>query len=125
MFKQIVVGVDEREGGRDAVPLAKNLLALDGELTLAHVVAGDPHFYRGASEASERERASQLLERTCEETGVHAILRWRGSPSVGRGLHELCEVIGADFLVLPRAAGAIEAHEAREGDRELAIASKG
>ena len=34
MFKQIVVGVDEHEGGRDAVALAKNLLARDGELTL-------------------------------------------------------------------------------------------
>ena len=36
MFKRIVVGVDEHEGGRDAIALAKNLLASDGELTLAH-----------------------------------------------------------------------------------------
>jgi hypothetical protein len=34
MFKQIVVGVDEYEGGRDAVALAHNLLARDGELTI-------------------------------------------------------------------------------------------
>jgi nucleotide-binding universal stress UspA family protein len=103
MFKQVVVGVDEHEGGRDAVALAKNLLARDGELTLAYVFAGDPHVYRGASaafEASERERARELLERTREEIGVQANLRWRGSPSVGRGLHELCEVIGADLLVV-------------------------
>jgi hypothetical protein len=51
MFKQVVVGVDEHEGGRDAVALAKNLLARDGELTLAYVFAGDPHVYRGASAA--------------------------------------------------------------------------
>ena len=103
MLKQVVVGVDEHEGGRDAVALAKNLLARDGELTLAYVFAGDPHVYRGASaafEASERERARELLERTREEIGVQANLRWRGSPSVGRGLHELCEVIGADLLVV-------------------------
>jgi nucleotide-binding universal stress UspA family protein len=103
MFKQIVVGVDEHEGGRDAIALAKNLLARDEELTLAYVFVGEPHVYRSAPpafEASERERARELLERTCEETGVQADLRWRGSPSVGRGLHELCEVIGADLLVV-------------------------
>ena len=103
MFKQIVVGVDERDGGRDAVALAKSLRARDGELTLAYIFAGDPHLYRGASaafEASERERARELLERTRKEMGVHGGLRWRGSPSVGRGLHELCEVIGADLLVV-------------------------
>ena len=29
MFKRIVVGVDEHEGGRDAIALAKTLLASD------------------------------------------------------------------------------------------------
>lgn len=103
MFKQIVVGVDEREGGRDAIALAKQLLAPDGELTLAYVYTGDPHVYRSTSaayEASERERARELLGRARDEAGVLAHLRWRGSPSVGRGLHELCEVIGADLLVV-------------------------
>jgi hypothetical protein len=37
MFKNLLIGVDEREGGRDAIALAKTLLAADGELTLAHV----------------------------------------------------------------------------------------
>lgn len=92
MFKQIVVGVDENDGGRDAIALAKRLLARDGVLTLAYIFAGDPYVYRGASaayEASERERALELLEAAREESGVQANLRWRGSPSVGRGLHEL------------------------------------
>ena len=103
MFRQIVVGVDEDKGSRDAIAVAKRMLARDGELTLAHVHTGDPHIYRGASaayEASARERALELLERTREETGVEAHLRWRRSHSVGRGLHELCEVIGADLLVV-------------------------
>ena len=103
MFKQIVVGVDENDGGRDAIALAKRLLARDGVLTLAYIFAGDPHVYRGAAaayEASERERALELLEAARGETGVQANLRWRGSPSVGRGLHELCEAIGADLLVV-------------------------
>jgi nucleotide-binding universal stress UspA family protein len=101
MFRQIVVGVDGREGGRDAVALAKLLVAPDGELTLAHVFPGDAYSYRGASaarEASERERAEALLETVREETGVEAHLRELGSSSVGRGLHELCEVIGPDLL---------------------------
>ena len=103
MFKQIVVGVDEHEARRDAIALAKNLLARDGELTLAYVYPGDAHAYRGSSapyEAGEREGARELLEKVRKETEVEAHLRWRESPSVGRGLHELCEVIGADLLVV-------------------------
>ena len=103
MFRRIIVGVDGREGGRDAVALAKLLVAADGELTLAYVFPGDAHAYRGASaahEASERERAEALLETVREETGVEAHLRGLGSSSVGRGLHELCEAIGSDLLIV-------------------------
>lgn len=103
MFKQIVVGVDGRAGGRDAIALAKVLVTEGGELTLAHVVPGDAHAYRGASaayEAPEAERAEALLETVREETGVEAHLRWRGASSVGRGLHELCELIGADLVTV-------------------------
>jgi nucleotide-binding universal stress UspA family protein len=60
MFKHIVVGVDGREGGRDAVALARLLGAMGGKLTLAHVVARDAHAYRGANgapEASDEGRA--------------------------------------------------------------------
>jgi nucleotide-binding universal stress UspA family protein len=103
MFRQIVIGVDERVGIRDAIALARRLLGKNGELTLVHVCAGDPHIYRGASAAyaaGERERALELLKRTRAQAGVHAHLRWRASPSVGRGLHELCELVGADLLVV-------------------------
>jgi nucleotide-binding universal stress UspA family protein len=103
MFRQIVIGVDERVGSRDAIALASRLLAKDGELSLAHVYAGDPHIYRGVSApfaAGERERAIDLLERIRAQTGIRAHLRWQTSPSVGRGLHELCELIGADLLVV-------------------------
>jgi nucleotide-binding universal stress UspA family protein len=103
MFRHIVVGVDEHEGGRDAIALARNLLAPGGEITLAYVYAGDPHIYRGASaayEAVERERVVELLEKTREQAQIEAGLRYMGSPSVGRGLHELAEREGADLLVL-------------------------
>jgi nucleotide-binding universal stress UspA family protein len=102
MFKQIVVGVDGRAGGRDAVALAKLLVAAGGELTLAHVVRGDAYAWLGglADEAPEVERAKALLTTVREEAGVEAHLRWRGSSSVGRGLHELCELIGADLVTV-------------------------
>jgi nucleotide-binding universal stress UspA family protein len=103
MFKQIVVGVDGREGGRDAVALAKLLVAAGGELTLAHIVPGDAHADPGAGaahEAPEAEGAETLLETVREETGVEAHLRWHRSSSVGRGLHELCELVGADLVAV-------------------------
>jgi nucleotide-binding universal stress UspA family protein len=103
MFKQIVVGVDEHEGGRDAVALAKNLLGPDGELTLAYVYPADSFVHwsaHAALDASEREQASELLEKTRAEAGVHARLASRRSSSVGRGLHELAESIKADLLVV-------------------------
>ena len=61
MFKQIVAGVDGQEGGRDAMALAKRLLGPEGELTLAHVYAGDPRAHGSASAASE---AAKQLART-------------------------------------------------------------
>jgi len=103
MFRQVVVGVEEDKGSRDAIAIARKLLAGDGAFTLAHVYTRHPHVYRGVSpthESSERERALELLERTREEGGVPANLRVPVAHSVGRGLHELCEEIGAD----PRAA---------------------
>jgi nucleotide-binding universal stress UspA family protein len=103
MFKRIVVGVDGHEGGRDAIALAKNLLAQDGELALAHVLAHDGHGYRGPSadyEASGWASAAELLEKVRDEAGIDARLRWRVSGSVGRGLHELSELTGADLLAV-------------------------
>jgi hypothetical protein len=88
MFKHIVVGVDGREGGREAVALARLLVAAGGKLTLAYVVARDAHAYRGTSgapEASDGGRAEALLEAVRGETDVDAHLRWYGSSSVGRG----------------------------------------
>ena len=58
---------------------------------------------RGSSpafEAAEQERSRQLLEAAGTEAGIDARLAWIGSPSVGRGLHELAERRGADLLVV-------------------------
>jgi nucleotide-binding universal stress UspA family protein len=103
MFKNVIVGVDGQEGGRDAIALARILRAQDGALTLAYVYHGDPHVWRGSSppyEAAEEERTRELLEQAREEAGMEAQLRMHGSPSAGRGLHELAEAAGADLLVI-------------------------
>jgi len=101
IFKQIVVGVDEHQGGRDPIALAKNLLARDGELTLAHVYAGDPHIRRSATAADEAaERALELLENAQREAEIQAGLSYIRSHSVGHGLHKLAERQGADLLIL-------------------------
>lgn len=103
MFKNVIVGVDGQEGGRDAIALAKFLRAEDGELTFAYVYNGDEHVWRGSSaayDAVEIERSRELLERERDRAGIDARLRWRGSPSVGRELHELAEATAADLLVI-------------------------
>jgi nucleotide-binding universal stress UspA family protein len=103
MFRNVLVGVDERPGGRDAIALAKDLVAEDGELTLAYVHLGDPKPTRGSSpafDAAEQERSRELLEAARAEAGIEAAVLWTGSPSVGRGLHELAERQRTDLLVV-------------------------
>ena len=103
MFKNVIVGVDDRQGGRDAIALAKELVAKDGKLALAYVHLGDQRPVRGSSGAfqeSERQRPLDLLADARDEAEVQAELLPAGSPSVGRGLHELAESKGADLLVV-------------------------
>lgn len=103
MFSNILVGVDRDGGGRDAIALAAKLGGVGAELTLAHIYLGDARFVPESGQDRalvERERARELLESACTQTGVDAHSRWSESSSVGRGLHELCEQIGADLLVV-------------------------
>src|SRR5581483_6068776 len=103
MYANVLVGVDQELGGRDAIALATELLADGGALTLAHVHNGYPMVGRGASpvyEAAERTRAVDVLQTARTNAGVDADLRPVGAASVGRGLHELAETLHADLLVV-------------------------
>lgn len=104
MFRKIVVGVNEEyRGARDAITLAERLLAPGGELTLLHVYPARGPVYPGVAatvEAPAREAARALLERAQGDAGVRSDLRWRAADSLGQGLHELCEIAGADLLVV-------------------------
>jgi nucleotide-binding universal stress UspA family protein len=103
MFRQVLVGIDERELGADALALARRLMADDAALTLAHVSTDDPRIYRAASagfEQSERRHGTELLEEARLQSGMDAGVRYIASTSVGRGLHEVAEDVHADLLVV-------------------------
>ena len=103
MFSKVLIGVDGEEGGRDAIALARLLVSRDGELTVAYVFGEeprDPGTRSGRSVASIRQHAVEVLGRACAEAQIEAHVRWRGSSSVGRGLHELAEITEADLLVV-------------------------
>jgi nucleotide-binding universal stress UspA family protein len=105
MFRHVIVGVDGGPTGRDAVALAKLLVAQDGELALAHVYELTP--YRGASGAygpAQHAESTALLEQAREAAGLDAELVDITASSVGRGLHYLSETREADLLVVGSSA---------------------
>ena len=100
MFTNVLIGIDGRQGGRDAFALALQLAEREATMTLAHVCT--PILGRGAVEALkwQRAEAQNLLEREHKLAGVDAHLAVRDPFPVGRGLHELAEQQRADLLVV-------------------------
>jgi nucleotide-binding universal stress UspA family protein len=91
MFKDVLVGVDGRPNGRDAIALARLLMDPDAQLTLAHA-HGDG---QGASEEADR-----LLEQERAGAEVQASLLGLAAAKPGQGLHEQAERQGAELLVV-------------------------
>ncbi len=103
MFERILVGVDGKEGGRDAIALAKQLVSQQGRVTLAHIYPGEPFVWRGGNPAywpMEEEEVVAMLDAARSEAGIEADLRYRAAQPVGRRLHELAEDAKADLLVV-------------------------
>jgi nucleotide-binding universal stress UspA family protein len=103
VFNNVIVGVDEQPGSRDAIALAKNLVAEAGELTLVHVYHDGTMPVRSSNpgvQAAERERSLALLGVARDEAQVQAGRICIGSPSVGQGLHQLAERQQADLVVI-------------------------
>ncbi len=92
MFDNVLVGVDGRPGGRDAIALATQLMDPDGRLTLVHVHHGEV--------AEERGDTRELLERERDRAGVEAELVSAVAANPGRGLHQQADERGADLLVV-------------------------
>ena len=101
MFANVLVGVDGRQGGRDAVALALKLAAPEARLTLAHIY-GNWLVGRGASLAlpARRKQSAALLARERELAGVVAALVSFGDILAARGLRELAERQRAHLLVV-------------------------
>ena len=100
MFKNVLVGVDGRQGGHDAIAFAKQLAAPDAGLVFGHVcpvLAG-----RGAGLALplERQDAEEMLAREREATATEAELVTAIDSPAGRGLQWLAEQVGAELLVV-------------------------
>ncbi len=103
MFKNVLVGVDGRPSGRDAIALASRLTDPDGKLTLAHVHSGDlrpSHAIAPGLVAEEREGSHKLLEEERTAADIKAELVSIVSMSPGRGLHEQAEEQNADVIVV-------------------------
>lgn len=103
MFENVLVGVDGRPYGRDAVALAAQLTGPAGKLTLAHVRPGELHPLHAITPhvlAEEREASLQLLERERADSHVQAELVSVVAASPGAGLHRQAEEQDADLLVV-------------------------
>lgn len=106
-FRDVIVGVDGREGGRDAIALGRLLVAPTGRLTLAHVREGglappsaDDVAFEAEIDAAPVAESQKLLEREREAAGVAAELIDVVDRHVGPGLHKLAERERADLLVV-------------------------
>jgi nucleotide-binding universal stress UspA family protein len=99
VFGKVLVGVDGRPSGRDAIALARRLVDRDGELTLVHI-HGSELMPSSSFGIEQREHSQRLLEEERKITGCTARLESRSASSVGRGLHELAEEADADLLVV-------------------------
>lgn len=103
MFKNVLVGVDGRPNGRDAIALASQLIDRDGKLTLAHVHSGELRVSHAISPEvvrKEREWSKKLLEDERAAANVDAELISIVSGTPGRGLHQQADDQDADLLVV-------------------------
>jgi nucleotide-binding universal stress UspA family protein len=103
-FRNVVVGVDERQGGRDAIALAEQLVATEGTTTHVRVFVRDALAGRGAGgTASDDITLPETVQSNggpdAGRTSDHQV-RYVDAQSVGRGLHEVVDAEQADLLVI-------------------------
>jgi nucleotide-binding universal stress UspA family protein len=102
MFDNVIVGVDGRQGGRDAIALAKHLTTPGAHVTCVHVYGGNVLSRSGAAlvPAGGREKSEQLLAKERADASIDTEIVACAAPSVGRGLHEFAERRESDLLVV-------------------------
>jgi nucleotide-binding universal stress UspA family protein len=104
MFKTIVVGIDGRQGGRDALALAGSLQRVfASEIVAVHAFALDDNIGRGADGEYERvihDRAVEVARGEVERTGVSARPFVVADRSPGRALHHAATAHEAGLIVV-------------------------
>ena len=104
MFKTIIVGVDGRDGGRDALALAASLQRVfASDLVAVHAFPLDYYVGRGADGEYEKviqERAVKLVTDEVERAGVSARTSVVADGSPGRALHRAVTAHGGDLIVV-------------------------
>jgi nucleotide-binding universal stress UspA family protein len=102
MFSRVLVGIDGRQGGRDAIALGKLLAAPNAAITLVHVYGGRTMAGRAAALALpvELEASEQLLAHEQTLAGWDAEIVALCDSSVGRGLHQLAGRQASDLMVI-------------------------
>ncbi len=103
MFKNVLVGVDGRPSGRDAIALASRLMDPSGKLTLAHAHGGElhpSHLISPGLVREERAASKELLEQERAAAGVDAELVSIVALGAGAALHMQAEDQKADLLVV-------------------------
>ena len=115
MFDNILIGVDGRPGGRDAIALAQRLAAPGARFTLAHVVAGGPVAWWRHNLAAERvfDREASMLDAERRTAAMHADIVCVGGVAPGRGLHALARERAADLIVIGCSRRALLGRDAR------------
>ena len=102
MFTNILVGVDGRQGGRDAIALGRRLASPGATITLANIYGSGWLLPRGieVTAALQRDESERMLVSQRAAVGVDAEVAcaWHSTP--GRGLHELAQARGSDLIVV-------------------------
>lgn len=133
----MLVGVDGKSNGRDAIALAGRLTEPGAKVTLVHVHPGEHnrlHAIRTDRLEKEQKDSVDLLESERSRAEIDAVLASVVAESPGAGLHRKAEEIEADLIVvgstsrgaLGRAALGDDTRAALNGSPcAVAIASRG
>jgi nucleotide-binding universal stress UspA family protein len=106
-FDRLIVGIDGRDGGRDAVALARTLAGPETEITLLNAYAYDSAPSRGSLGGYERllrDESDELLARAASTTlaapGPHTHVRHVADVSPSRAIQQRATREKADLIVV-------------------------
>jgi nucleotide-binding universal stress UspA family protein len=107
VFTKIIVGIDGRDGGNDAVALARTLAGPDTEITLINAYSYEPTPSRGSLGGYERllrDESDELLARaastTLDEPGPHMHVRHVADVSPARAIQLEAAREDADLIIV-------------------------